>query len=210
MIPAGLKARARPGESAGAGGAGGRGRVSAAPPPCPSSAAPFRITGRGGCFLPAPDVRHQVVHTVVPSSGLQGGPAPSPPLRAGALSYLVFWLLCSALVFAFVFAWCLPVCLRPNSLLCQHPGHIRTCCCLCCQVASDSVTPWTAAHQAALSMVFPRQEYWNGLPFPPAVELPHPGTEPVSPELRADSVTTEPLGKPSYQIGSTYSNVMSS
>ena len=28
------------------------------------------------------------------------------------------------------------------------------------------VTPWTIAHQAALSMGFPRQECWNGLPFP--------------------------------------------
>ena len=28
------------------------------------------------------------------------------------------------------------------------------------------VTPWTVAHQAPLSMEFPRQEYWSGLPFP--------------------------------------------
>ena len=28
------------------------------------------------------------------------------------------------------------------------------------------VTPWTVARQAALSMGFPRQENWNGLPFP--------------------------------------------
>ena len=27
-------------------------------------------------------------------------------------------------------------------------------------------TPWTIAHQVPLSMEFPRQEYWNGLPFP--------------------------------------------
>ena len=27
-------------------------------------------------------------------------------------------------------------------------------------------TPWTAAHQAPLSMAFSRQEYWSGLPFP--------------------------------------------
>ena len=26
-------------------------------------------------------------------------------------------------------------------------------------------TPWTVAHQAPLSMGFPRQEYWSGLPF---------------------------------------------
>ena len=29
-------------------------------------------------------------------------------------------------------------------------------------------TPWTAAHQAPLSMGFSRQEYWSGLPFPGA------------------------------------------
>ena len=28
------------------------------------------------------------------------------------------------------------------------------------------VTPWTVALQAPLSMGFPRQEYWSGLPFP--------------------------------------------
>ena len=34
-------------------------------------------------------------------------------------------------------------------------------------VVSDSVTPWTVAHQASLSMGFFKQEYWSGLPFPP-------------------------------------------
>ena len=29
-------------------------------------------------------------------------------------------------------------------------------------------TPWTVAQQAPLSMGFPRQEYWCGLPFPQA------------------------------------------
>ena len=28
------------------------------------------------------------------------------------------------------------------------------------------VTPWTAAHQALLSLGFSRQEHWSGLPFP--------------------------------------------
>ena len=27
-------------------------------------------------------------------------------------------------------------------------------------------TPWTVAHQAPLSMEFPRQEHWSELPFP--------------------------------------------
>ena len=29
-----------------------------------------------------------------------------------------------------------------------------------------SATPWTVARWASLSMGFPRQEYWSGLPFP--------------------------------------------
>ena len=33
-------------------------------------------------------------------------------------------------------------------------------------VMSDSVTPRTVACQAPLSMIFSRQEYWSGLPFP--------------------------------------------
>ena len=48
-------------------------------------------------------------------------------------------------------------------------------------VVSDSVTPWTVAPQAPLSMRFPRQEYWNGLPFPSPGDLPHPAIKPVSP-----------------------------
>jgi len=49
------------------------------------------------------------------------------------------------------------------------------------------VTPWTVAHQAPLSMGFPRREYWSGLPFPSPGDLPNPGTEPSSPALQADS-----------------------
>ena len=42
------------------------------------------------------------------------------------------------------------------------------------------VTPWTAACQAPLSMGFPRQEYWSGLPFPSPGDLPDPGIESVT------------------------------
>ena len=41
-------------------------------------------------------------------------------------------------------------------------------------------TPQTAAHQAPLSMGFPRQEYWNCLPLPPLRDLPNSGFELVS------------------------------
>ena len=34
-----------------------------------------------------------------------------------------------------------------------------------------SVTPWTAACQAPLSMGFSRQEYWSGLPFPSPTQM---------------------------------------
>ena len=39
-------------------------------------------------------------------------------------------------------------------------------------------TLWTVALLAPLSVGFPRQEYWSGLPFPPPGELPHPGIKP--------------------------------
>ena len=41
-------------------------------------------------------------------------------------------------------------------------------------------TPWTVACQAPLSMGFPRQEYWSGLPCPTPGDLPNPGTDPLS------------------------------
>ena len=43
------------------------------------------------------------------------------------------------------------------------------------------VTLWTVARQAPLSMGFPRQEYWSGLPFPSPGDLPNPGIEAASP-----------------------------
>ena len=36
------------------------------------------------------------------------------------------------------------------------------------------VTPWTVAHQAPLSIGFPKQEYGGGLPFPSPGDLPDP------------------------------------
>ena len=39
---------------------------------------------------------------------------------------------------------------------------------------------WTIACQAPLSMGFPRQEFWSGLPCPPPGDLPEPGIEPKS------------------------------
>ena len=43
-------------------------------------------------------------------------------------------------------------------------------------------------------MGFPRQEYWSGLPFPFAGDLPNPGIEPVSPAFTGGFFIIEPLG----------------
>ena len=45
-------------------------------------------------------------------------------------------------------------------------------------------------------MKFSRQEYWRGLPFPSPGDLPNPGMESRSPALQADSLPSEPPGKP--------------
>ena len=54
-------------------------------------------------------------------------------------------------------------------------------------------TLWTAAHQAALSTGFSRQEYQNGLSCPPPGHLPNPEIKPRSPTLQVDSLPPEPL-----------------
>ena len=54
---------------------------------------------------------------------------------------------------------------------------------------------WTVAHLAPLSMGFSRQEYWSGLPYPPAGDLPDPGIKPAfcaSPALAGGFFTTVP------------------
>ena len=60
------------------------------------------------------------------------------------------------------------------------------------------------AHQAALSLRFPKQEYWSGLPFPPAGDLPDPGIEPASPVLAGGFFILCHLGNPSYSLSLIY------
>ena len=43
-------------------------------------------------------------------------------------------------------------------------------------------------------------ECWSGLPFPSPVDLPDPGIEPRSPALQADSLPSEPPGKPGLEV----------
>ena len=63
-------------------------------------------------------------------------------------------------------------------------------------VAKSCPTPVTLWTQAPLSMGFPWQKYWRGLPFPSPGDLPNPGIKPRCPALQADSVPSEPPGKP--------------
>ena len=55
---------------------------------------------------------------------------------------------------------------------------------VCCSVVSNSVTPWSIAHQAPLSVGFPRQEYWSGLPFHSPGDLSNSWIQPRSPTLQ--------------------------
>ena len=48
-------------------------------------------------------------------------------------------------------------------------------------------------------MRFSKHEYWSGLPFPPPGDLPDLGIKPGSPALQADSLPSEPPGKPQKQ-----------
>ena len=65
--------------------------------------------------------------------------------------------------------------------------------CLCAHSYLTLCDPWIVACQASLSMGFPRQEYWSGLPFPSPGDLPDPGTELASPALKVDSLPAESL-----------------
>ena len=50
------------------------------------------------------------------------------------------------------------------------------------------------------SIEFCRPGHWSGGPFPSPGDLPKPGTEPRSSALQADSLSSEPPGKPSLLV----------
>ena len=50
------------------------------------------------------------------------------------------------------------------------------------------MTPWT------VSMRFPRQEYWSGLPFPSPGDLPNPEIKLQSPAVQANSLSLSHQG----------------
>ena len=70
--------------------------------------------------------------------------------------------------------------------------------------------PWTVAHQIPLefllilSMELSRQEYWSGLTCLPPGDLPwdfsNPAIKPGTPALQADSLPSDPPGKPKEYV----------
>ena len=69
--------------------------------------------------------------------------------------------------------------------------------CLKVSVAQSCLTLCDSMEQPGSSVLgFPRQEHWSGLPCPSPGDLPNPGTEPGSPALQAESLPSEPAGKP--------------
>ena len=63
-------------------------------------------------------------------------------------------------------------------------------------IMSDSLQPHVLYPTRLLcSWGFSRQEYWRGLPCPHPGDLPNPGVKLRSPELKVDSVPSEPPGK---------------
>ena len=68
--------------------------------------------------------------------------------------------------------------------------------CLAAQRCPTLCDPMGCSPPGSLSKGFSSQEYWSGLPGPPPGDLPNPGIEPRSPALQAESLPSEPPGKP--------------
>ena len=101
-------------------------------------------------------------------------------------------------------AVCFPCCFFAPFLIRYIPmvyltikGGVCVCVSFSCSVVSNSfATPWTVARQAPLSMEFPWQQYWSGLPFPSPEDLLNPGIKLLFPALAGGFFTTESQEKP--------------
>ena len=92
--------------------------------------------------------------------------------------------------------FCVCICMRERLGSFKYYEIIDTVKSEKCQLlcVSDSLQPH--AYHTSLSLGFSRQEYWSGLLFPSLGDLPNPGIKPRSPALQADTLTSEPPGKP--------------
>ena len=105
-----------------------------------------------------------------------------PPALASCLQTLlpaIFWNVFSTLLTR--------VTLIPRAWMLSHFSHVQL-----------FVTPWTVARQGPLSMGFPRQECWIGLPYSLLGDIPDPRIKPGSPTLLAKSLPSEPLEKSNF------------
>ena len=98
-------------------------------------------------------------------------------------------------------------------LLSYYSVCVCVCVCVCTRARAQSCltlcvsVDCSQTGSSVLSLEFPGQEYWSGLPFPTRGDLPDPGLEPmslVSLELSGGFFTTAPPGKPWYSL---YQNV---
>ena len=93
-------------------------------------------------------------------------------------------------------------------LLWRYSLSLSLCVCVCacvCVLAAQSCptlcNPMDCSPQVPLSMEFSWQEYWSRLPFPSPGDLLNPGIKPsfpVPPALQANSLPSEPPGKPEW------------
>ena len=80
---------------------------------------------------------------------------------------------------------------------CLFNFYAECCAVLSCSVVSDSLQPHGLQPIRLLCpWGFSRQEYWSSLPCSPPGDLPNVGIKPRSPALQADSLPSEPPGKP--------------
>ena len=73
-----------------------------------------------------------------------------------------------------------------------------------CSVVFYFATLQTVAHQPPLSMEFSRQEYWNGLAFPPSEDLSNPWIKPSSPASPALRLFSEIWGFVMNKVGTNF------
>ena len=97
------------------------------------------------------------------------------------------------------------LCLIPHPLFYRNETAdqklLFSCCCV-----RVFVTLWTVACQGPLSITFPRQEQWSGLPFPSPKDLPNPGIEPRSPAWQVGSSPLNHQGSPKPSFSSVQLN----
>ena len=83
--------------------------------------------------------------------------------------------------------------------------------CLVTQSCLTPCDPMNCSQPGTSDHGFSREEYWSGLPCPPAGHLPNPGIEPKSRTLRADSLSSEPpvlLKPPLHKKGNTVTDCL--